>query len=270
MWIVFGGLYITCLGLIWGQGLGYKNENENKNEKKPSEKLSLDFLVANWQRMISVPGTVWMVTFVMFYKLCERGEGTLPIYLVDKAIPVSSLALWNGVVRSVASIGGSAISGYLLSSESGSGQVQSAELMIKTAYLRILPISLQFVIILCWGREPVSDLGSLNLDTVLYSLSILSLVLANLCAGLMTTVCFTSMMTLSQSAPTSIQSSHYSLLSTMEVLGKLMFASVSGFLIDLAGLEIVFILYVAFAVTTVPLLLRMPDFDKIKPFCDTK
>ena len=56
----------------------------------------------------------------------------------------------------------------------------------------------------------------------------------------------------------------------MEVLGKLMFASVSGFLIDLAGLEIVFILYVAFAVTTVPLLLRMPDFDKIKPFCDTK
>ena len=55
----------------------------------------------------------------------------------------------------------------------------------------------------------------------------------------------------------------------MEVLGKLMFASVAGILIDIAGLEMVFVLFVAFAIMTVPLLLKMPDFDKIKPFCDT-
>lgn len=77
------------------------------------EGLSLEFLVANWQRMILVPGTVWMVTFVMFYKLCERGEGTIPIYHVDKGVSVSSLAsgpAWSG---KVASIGGSAVSGFL-------------------------------------------------------------------------------------------------------------------------------------------------------------
>ena len=142
--------------------------------------------------------------------------------------------------------------------------------MFNTACLRVIPISVQFVIILCWGREPVTDLGGLNTDTVLYYLSILCHALANLCAGLMTTACFTTMMSLSQSAPTSIQTSHYSLLSTMEVLGKLMFASVAGFLIDIAGLEMVFVLFVAFAIMTVPLLLRMPDFVKIKPFCDTK
>jgi len=274
MWVVFGSLYITCLGLVWGLDLGYsgnitdKERKQSKDESEPG--LSLQFLADNWQRMISVPGTVWMVTFVMFYKLCERGEGTLPIYLVDKAIPVSSLAFWTGVVRSVASIGGSAISGFLLTSDSGSDRVKPSELMIKTACLRIIPISVQFVIILYWGREPVTDLGGLNTDTLLYYLSILCLVLANLCAGLMTTACFTAMMSLSQSAPASIQSSHYSLLSTMEVLGKLMFASVAGFLIDLAGLETVFILFVAFAILTVPLLLKMPEFDKIKPFCDTK
>ena len=67
-----------------------------------------------------------------------------------------------------------------------------------------------------------------------------------------------------------IQTSHYSPLSMMEVLGELMFASVAGFLIDIVGLEMVFVLFVAFAIMTVPLLLRMPDFDKIKPFCDTK
>ena len=66
-----------------------------------------------------------------------------------------------------------------------------------------------------------------------------------------------------------IQTSHYSPLSMMEVLGKLMFASVAGFLIDIVGLEMVFVLFVAFAIMTVPLLLKMPDFHKIKPFCDT-
>ena len=273
MWIVFGSLYITCLGLIWGLGLGYSgdiNRNEKKQAEPESEGLSWDFLVNNWQRMISVPGTVWMVTFVTFYKLCERGEGTLPIYLVDKAIPVSSLAFWTGVVRSVASIGGSAISGFLLSSDSGfSVRMKPSELMLKTACLRIIPIFLQFIIILCWGREPVTDFGGLNTDTLLYYLSILCLVTANLCAGLMTTACFTAMMSLSQSAPTSLQSSHYSLLSTMEVLGKLVFASVAGFLIDIAGLEMIFILFVTFAVLTVPLLIKMPDFDSIKPYCDT-
>ena len=271
MWIIFGSLYIICLGLIWGLGLGYSGDRKENEKKQPVddgyEGLSLEFLVANWQRMISVPGTVWMVTFVMFYKLCERGEGTIPIYLVDKGVSVSSLAFWTGVVRSVASIGGSAVSGFLLSSESG--RVKASELMLRTACLRIIPITFQFIIILCWGREPVTDLGGLNTDTVLYYLSILCLVLANFCAGLMTTACFTTMMSLSQSVPTSIQSSHYSLLSTMEVLGKLMFASVAGILIDLAGLEMVFILFVTFSILTVPLLVKMPDFDKIKPFCDT-
>ena len=269
MWIVFGSLYFTCLGLIWGLGLGYGGDiKEKKQSGDESQRLSLQFLVDNWQKMISVPGTVWMVTFVMFYKLCERGEGTLPIYLVDKAIPVSSLAFWTGVVRSVASIGGSALSGFLLSSDSGSVRVKPSELMLKTACLRVIPISVQFVIILCWGREPVTDLGGLNTDTILYYLSILCHVLANLCAGLMTTACFTAMMSLSQSAPTSIQTSHYSLLSTMEVLGKLMFASVAGFLIDIAGLEMVFVLFVAFAIMTAELGLE-PTVTEVCVFCST-
>ena len=50
-----------------------------------------------------------MISFVLFYKLCERGEGTLPLYLVDKGVPMAKLAFWNGIVRSAASIGGSTI-----------------------------------------------------------------------------------------------------------------------------------------------------------------
>ena len=54
-----------------------------------------------------------------------------------------------------------------------------------------------------------------------------------------------------------IETLQASLLSTMEDLGKLMFASVSGFPIDIAGLEMIFVLFVAFSIMTVPLLLKM-------------
>ena len=104
MWAVFGCLYLLCLVLVQGLGLGYSKKTRMEEEKEEEEarpRLSAAWLVANWRRMLSVPGTTWMVAFVLTYKLCERGEATLPIYLVDKGVPVSSLAFWNGVVRSV-------------------------------------------------------------------------------------------------------------------------------------------------------------------------
>jgi len=61
------------------------------------------------------------------------------------------------------------------------------------------------------------------------------------------------MMQLSRSAPESLQSSHYSLLSTMEVAGKLVFASVSGIIIDSFGLQVVLLLLLFFALLTPPL-----------------
>ena len=44
----------------------------------------------------------------------------------------------------------------------------------------------------------------------------------------------------------------------LQVLGKLAFASVSGWMIDVWGLNIVFVLFVIFAFLTVPVLLAMP------------
>jgi membrane protein implicated in regulation of membrane protease activity len=90
------------------------------------------------------------------------------------------------------------------------------------------------------------------------------------------------MMTLSQSAPEEIQSSHYSLLATMEVgglihilnilqlcpflqvFGKLVFASISGWMMDSCGIDSVFLVFVALSVLTVPLLWSMPDMDTDK------
>ena len=268
MWTVFSGLYLLCLLLVVGLGLGHKSRSkENEEERSTDDKstLNLAFLMENWKKMLEVPGTYWMIMFVVFYKLCERGEGTLPIYLVDKAVPMSALAFFNGVVRSVASISGSMVGGLLLSSQS----YKPGLLMFHTACLRVVPLSVQYIIIVTWGTQPISNsLDNINFDSIMFYLSIISLCLGNFCAGLITTATFTTMMTLSQSAETNIQTSHYSLLATMEVMGKLMFASVAGALIDTVGLDKVFILFVILAILTLPLLTRMPDMDSVKPHCD--
>ena len=52
--------------------------------------------VCTFPQVVCVPGTPAMVVFVLFYKLAERGESLLPLHLVDKGVPLSSLALWTG------------------------------------------------------------------------------------------------------------------------------------------------------------------------------
>ena len=170
------------------------------------------------------------------------------------------------IFRSAASISGSTLAGILLSSQSWSPY----KLMLYTAGLRVVPILGQLFIINIWGHSPIinNSLDSLNYDNVMFYLSVFSLCVGNLCAGLITTACFTTMMTISQSAPSSVQTSHYSLLATSEVLGKLLFASVAGVLIDMFGLELVFVVLVIFAVTTIPLVLRMPDLEIMRSKSD--
>jgi hypothetical protein len=35
-----------------------------------------------------------MVSFLLFYKLCERAEQTFSLFMVDKKVQMSELAFW--------------------------------------------------------------------------------------------------------------------------------------------------------------------------------
>ena len=251
MWLVFSSLYLLCLLLINNLRLGFTDSATPKDCP-----LSLAAMRDNWMRILDVPGTRWMLTFVLCYKLCERAEGTLPLYLVDKAVPIARLAFWTGVVRPLASITGSIIgSGVFLSSNPD-------QVLLTWTKIRIIPIFVQLFIIRLWGSDPIAasdNLDNLTVDSIMFYAAVSSLTLANFCAGIITTATFTSMMRLSQTADTEIQTSHYSLLATAEVLGKLMFASIAGCLIDLLGIGSVFVLFVIFAFLTVPLLWARPQ-----------
>merc|ERR1719430_294174 len=186
-----------------------------------------------------------MVCFVLFYKLCERGLGVLPIYLVDKGVPMSRLAFWTGLVKSAVYLSGSSYSGFLLSVRN----VSPKTLLSFTAKLRCLPLILQFFLISAWGTDPIVSVEMLDMvskDSPMFYVAVISVCFANFCAGMLSTACFTAMMSLSQAAPGDIQSSHYSFLATMEVLGKLTFATISGSLIDNFGLDSVYFLFASF------------------------
>jgi len=256
MWMLFASVYLVAVTLVLSLNLINANKQKQDDDQE-AESSTFGMIKANLRQILRVDGTVWMVCFLLFYKLCERGEAVFPIYLVDKKIPLERLALWTGVIRSIASISGSAMSGYLLSSMLW----KPRRVLLAFSSLRVLPILYQTVIIHLWGHGPVavSELDSLTIQSFYFYSSILSFCLGNLCAGGLTTAAFTAMMKLSQGTKPSLRSTHYALLTTLEVLGKLSFASVSGWLIDTVGLGTMYCLFSCLSLFTVPLVLSMSE-----------
>ena len=90
--------------------------------------------------------------------------------------------------------------------------------------------------------------------------SVLCLVLVQLfLSGFLTTICFTVMMKISFMSPKSIQATHFSLLATCEVLGKLLFQPVASSFADYWGYSLAFVLFALLYFICVLLIHFMPQ-----------
>ena len=127
--------------------------------------------------------------------------------------------------------------------------------MLSTACLRFATISVLFGTVHFWA---VSDLKWLGY---------VAICLTSISAGAITTATFTMMMALSQKAPEDILATHYSLLATCEVLGKLIFAALAGWLIDTFGLSLVFALFSILAFLVIPFICIAPN-SVMEKHCD--
>lgn len=87
--------------------------------------------------------------------------------------------------------------------------------------------------------------------------SILSLLCLHLIGGLITTLTFSLMMSTCQTLPESYQATRYTLLSSVEVFGKLMFTSLSGICIDLAGFTGAHIVYLFLSILPLRFLIKI-------------
>lgn len=185
MWLVFAVLYFIATGLALLILLSKSHINV-KQDFLREEKISLSVVVKDLKAVVAVPGTKAMITFVLFYKLAERGENLIPLFLVDKHVPVASLGVWTGAVRSCASLAGSALAGFLISVHG-----TSPDLLLKwSAWVRCLPVFSQLLVVTLWPQD--------DFPPLLYAAAILTLSISAFVAGILTTACFTTMMQLSR------------------------------------------------------------------------
>ncbi|XP_008157950.2 major facilitator superfamily domain-containing protein 3 isoform X1 [Eptesicus fuscus] len=196
------------------------------------------------QDLLAVPGTLWTAGFVLTYKLGEQGASSLfPLLLLDRGLSAPELGLWNSVGAVACSIAGSSLGGALMS-----GRRKLLPLLRSVLQFRLGGLACQTTLLFCldtpWAR--------LDPGTVLRGAVLLSLCLQHFLGGLVTTATFTLMMCCSQLAHSALQATHYSLLATLELLGKLLMGTLAGALADSLGLHLCFSLFLA--LSAIPIL----------------
>lgn len=203
--------------------------------------MSLGSLV--WS-VFRVPGTGWTIIYVLIYKLGEQGSlSMVPLLLLDYGVSPADLGIWNGILALMMSIVGSTLGGMVL------GKGRSIKLLLGTVLsLRLSCLVLQTLLLSALGK-----------DTSLVKVCLLlSVVVQHFLAGVVTTVTFTLMMHCTRQARPSIQASHYSLLSSLEVLGKVSFSAVSGLLVDSLGVSVSFSVFIVLSCLPLLHLLNLP------------
>nr|XP_004656378.2 major facilitator superfamily domain-containing protein 3 [Jaculus jaculus] len=179
------------------------------------------------QGLLEVPGTLWTAGFLLIYKLGEQGASSLfPLLLLDHGTSVPDLGLWSGLGAVACSIAGSSLGGTLLVRH-----WQQLSLLRFVLQLRLGGLACQTVLLFHLHTSG----ASLDADTVLRGAALLSLCLQHFLGGLVTTATFTVMMHCSQLAPKALQATHYSLLATLELLGKLLPGTLAGVMADSLG-----------------------------------
>ncbi|TRY77902.1 hypothetical protein TCAL_08117 [Tigriopus californicus] len=259
MFYAFGAIYFVCIFLLsqfsWATAHP-SNATSTGDERAPGTNPNLRTVLRD---VLSVPNTGFIMGFVCFYKLCERAEQTFSLFMIDKGVPLSQIAFWSTIMRT-GSLLGSVYGGHILTFDDAESRPR--EIICKYSFLRSLPITLQLILIHQWGvaRVPSESVFLFwNSDTVYMYLGFFCTTITLFCAGVITTATFTVMMRLSQTAPDPLKGTHFTTLATCEVGGKLLFASLSGGLIDALGLYPVFMSFVMLALGCVPLACYLPS-----------
>ncbi|HVE83957.1 MAG TPA: MFS transporter [Myxococcales bacterium] len=168
---------------------------------------------------LMVPGTGWLLALVGTYKLGETMMDVMlkPFLLKVGGYAPAQLGLWLGTYAMLFSIAGSAAGGLLATT-----RLQLLRSVELTAVLRVFPL----LGVLALSLAPLSD----------------GRVIATLCAehffaGALTTAMFAYMMS---RVDRRIGATHYTLLATVEVLGKSPGGWTSGIIADRFGFPAVF------------------------------
>lgn len=182
------------------------------------EHVSLRVVLSTLREAMLRPGSGWLVLVLVTYKL---GESLVdPVFqplLVDQGVPRASIGLWIGTYGMAASIAGSLLGGLLAT------RVPVERAFVGAGAARVLALSMPWAI---------ATFGPLPAGFVVASTAAEHLV-----SGALTTLMFAFMM---RHTDRRVGASHYTLLATLEVLGKAPLAMASGWIADRVGAPVSF------------------------------
>ncbi|KAF2368948.1 Major facilitator superfamily [Trinorchestia longiramus] len=221
-----------------------------------NNRSSADSISSILRAVFCADGSKWLALYVMLYKMAERGAyNNFPLFLLDKGLSMEELSFWNGFMSQILSIAGSVYGGVVCSRSSSNCSL----LLLSHSIQRVLLTVLQSYCVYEGLTASYIEVVSLN-----YYVSLMSLCYFSFSTGVISTLTFTLMMRYSKRLPEELQSSHYSVFASIEVAGKLAFATVAGALVDFIGIQNAFVIFSILSAVPVVLLAFEPNYKSAK------
>lgn len=212
LFVIMGAIAVIPLILIL-----FFRERENA-DAGDAERISIRSVLSIFIDSVKYPAFKWLLLFVGTYKF---GEIIIDVmfkpFLIDSGIKSAEIGLWVGTYGMAASILGSIAGGYL------SSRLHVYRALLTASAARLIPlIFISFLSFWIPGREYV----------------IASTLFEHFFGGMLTTTLFAFMMWNSDKR---IGATHYTILASVEVLGKMPGGFFSGVIAESAGYTCTFI-----------------------------
>ncbi len=243
-WIGWPGLFLLMAALVGCSALFcslYRERDTEVSAAGGREAASWREVFATLRSAMLVPGGVWLLVVVSTYKVGETlNDAMFGMFLVDGPFTGAQVGLWLGTYGLIFSLAGSVCGGLL------ARKVSFLRAVTITAMVRIIPLAAQCV--LAVAGEPAA-----------------AAVIGVVCAegffgGALTTAMFALMMS---RVDRRIGATHFTLLASFEVLGKMPTRLMSGTIADSVGYLPTFLagtlLSVGFLALLIPLWRAQPD-----------
>ncbi|XP_031571771.1 major facilitator superfamily domain-containing protein 3-like [Actinia tenebrosa] len=216
-----------------------KQQTQNETQHKsygPENRRKNTFQL--FKSVVKTRGFVWIVAYVFVYKLGEQGMASMvPLFLLDNGFSPGDVGLLTGILAQFFSIFGSTMGGWMASGWN-TRRDELIRLLKWISIARLIPMVTHCLAV-----------STSQSSTVL----LVSECILQLTGGIITTITFTVMMQFSKDVHSSLQATHFSMLATVEVLGKLTMMSLSGGVVDVMGYSLYFLLCFLLSLGVIPM-----------------
>lgn len=234
-YIGWSGLFVSMatIALIALIAIIMFNENQainyRKREKINKTKTDFRLLVKTLSKTLRQPNALWIIGLIMLYKTGESMvDAMFKPFLLDSSFTASQIGLWLGTYGIVASLLGSFISGWM------STRIQIWKVLGLSLVLRLVPLIAQYILTL--GQPSVQGV-------------IITTLAEHFFGGMLTTVMFAFMML---SVNKTVSATHYTILASLEVIGRSPAVWASGFIAQIYGYGFLFAVGIFLSLLVLP------------------